>query len=463
MKKLLSYRPLVANLYTDINDFTDQHPAWDVVYRLFLQMKRHISGRLDATTVLNTVRFSCICVLLEKHPEEDIEQNYLQPVSKMTGVTPHVCYSLVYVLLRMMKNPPRQVPLFLDELEYELDQYVTDGNSPFAIARQYIQNHPHELWDISLQPQPESVWSLPVSESWWLEMTGGFDEDAMRCMLDFWQTNNEKEIVLEKMKTRGADTDKTTRITAEIDEAKASGTTARLTRHYSLPSFCHGGIFDLYDACSNFFYKDGDPRKALTESRISECLTMPTLKTEAIEAFMNGVEQTLTDAALTDRRLAEALQAKAKLEETLARCAEESQRLLKENKKLASENRRLKTQTEHLNRKVSLLTESQKKLAAENRRRQEPQQPSADEAMKELIDTLTEKAIETGNEEHLRELMLCFHELGKPELTGPALARIKKRIKEMNAPGATTQNIFNEGASQINASNLQNPVFGRSL
>ena len=78
-------------------------------------------------------------------------------------------------------------------------------------------------------------------------------------------------------------------------------------------------------------------------------------------------------------------------------------------------------------------------------------------ALKQMV----ENALKRDNAERLNALKLRLYDLENPALTRPLIVRINERITALVNPLPVTQNnIFHNGANQINQSTLQNPVFG---
>ena len=74
---------------------------------------------------------------------------------------------------------------------------------------------------------------------------------------------------------------------------------------------------------------------------------------------------------------------------------------------------------------------------------------------------MVENALKRDNAERLNALKLRLYDLENPALTRPLIVRINERITALVNPLPVTQNnIFHNGANQINQSTLQNPVFG---
>lgn len=78
----------------------------------------------------------------------------------------------------------------------------------------------------------------------------------------------------------------------------------------------------------------------------------------------------------------------------------------------------------------------------------------------DVLKQMVENALKRDDANNLNALKLRLYDLEKPALTRPLIVRINARIAALKNPLPVTQNIFYEGANQINQSTLQSPVFG---
>lgn len=107
---------------------------------------------------------------MDPHPEDDIKENYLQPLRGISDIDADICCTLAYAVLKLMKNPPTQVSYFLPELEakYETEYYVLDEeNKEFEQALSFIKQKKSTLgsWQIDLWPHPTNISSLPSDKN----------------------------------------------------------------------------------------------------------------------------------------------------------------------------------------------------------------------------------------------------------------------------------------------------------
>ena len=101
----------------DIDAFLEESELWSNLYGLFLGIKDNAYYlKIPAVTMFNEVRYQCVRVMLDKHPEENIWMNYLNNAKDTLGwrYASDLCFSLVYAVLSLMENPPKQVPFFLN-------------------------------------------------------------------------------------------------------------------------------------------------------------------------------------------------------------------------------------------------------------------------------------------------------------------------------------------------------------
>lgn len=77
-----------------------------------------------------------------------------------------------------------------------------------------------------------------------------------------------------------------------------------------------------------------------------------------------------------------------------------------------------------------------------------------------MLVQMVENLLKNGNAEELKTLELRLYQLGTPSVTTPLIKRIEEQITALKNPRPSTQNIFQDGASQINQSTLQSPTFG---
>lgn len=89
--------------------------------------------------------------------------------------------------------------------------------------------------------------------------------------------------------------------------------------------------------------------------------------------------------------------------------------------------------------------------------KEEASAADGNKALKQMV----ENALKRDNTERLNALKLRLYDLENPALTRPLIVRINERIAALMNPLPVMQNnIFHNGANQINQSTLQNPIFG---
>lgn len=465
MNKLIPYRPFIFRTRTDIDEYIDKSPEWNSLYRLYLSMRRNVSSSMNALATFNAVYLACVCALLDKHPEDNVDENYFDPVRAMNGVDVTVCYSLVYVLLRLMKRCPPRLDLFLGELHYMLqtDRYRSGHdylNPIFNEAVEYVKallpENETGIWDINLLPESENPWCLPTDEAWWKLVTDDFNEYSIRFALEFWTSNQEKLLVLKQIEKAGAASEKCAILRTELKAAKVEGESSILLND----SFSYfSGIIDLYNACQSLYQQLTDPRVelAVIDSRSAEQIGYPFVHEKAIEAFLDGVKNSTESVRKVNLLLAEILQAKAALEADLAQCAAEVKRQLDENRQLADEKIHLQVENRNLKDQIAQLR------GKDENNQGQVIASQVEKAGKEVIDTLVDKAIEMGDEKHLHELTLWLHELNRPRLTRAAIACIKKRLIELKQLHYAAQHVYHGGAKHVENCNIIDPEVASTL
>ena len=212
---------------------------WAEMCRLYLQMRRQYHTKINSLKTFNTVRFFCVCVMTDPHPEDNAEENYQEPLTKILNVDADICCALAYVVLKLMKNPPTQVSYFLTELEakYETEYYVLDEeNKEFEQALSFIKQKKSMLgsWQIDLWPHPTNISSLPSDKKWWNDVSCGFTSDDLYCMLNFWPNNADKLKVLERMRQAGMPEHQYVEIRSEIMTLDEEGETAEFQENFLL-------------------------------------------------------------------------------------------------------------------------------------------------------------------------------------------------------------------------------------
>lgn len=275
MKKYQLYRPLLYQDRRSIDEFIKEAPMWAELYRLYLQMRRQYSKKINSLKTFNTVRFFCTCVMTDPHPEDDIKENYLQPLRGISDIDADICCTLAYAVLKLMKNPPTQVSYFLPELEakYETEYYVLDEeNKEFEQALSFIKQKKSTLgsWQIDLWPHPTNISSLPSDKKWWNDASCGFTADDLYCMLNFWPNNADKLKVLERMRQAGMPEHQYVEIRSEIMTLDEEGETAEFQENFLLLSGNTYNVWQDYRRAQNAYIQLQMPEMALQAAQDGE-------------------------------------------------------------------------------------------------------------------------------------------------------------------------------------------------
>lgn len=275
MKKYQLYRPLLYQDRRSIDEFIKEDPMWEELYRLYLQMRRRYHTKINSLTTFNTVRFFCVCVITDPHPEDDIKENYLQPLRGISETKSDICCALIYAILKLMKNPPTQVSYFLTELEakYETEYYaLEEENKEFEQALSFIKQKKSTLgsWQIDLWPHPTNISSLPSDKKWWNDASCGFTADDLYCMLNFWPNNADKLKVLERMRQAGMPEHQYVEIRSEIMTLDEEGETAEFQENFLLLSGNTYNVWQDYRRAQNAYIQLQMPEMALQAAQDGE-------------------------------------------------------------------------------------------------------------------------------------------------------------------------------------------------
>lgn len=425
-----------------IDEFIQEDPMWEELYRLYLQMKRGWAIKMNATKTFNTVRFLCVCVLMDAHPEDDVEENYLAPLRKISEVNADICCALVLAVLRLMKDAPPRVGYFLGELEAKIEPISyspLDEQNEYVRTLNFLEEKDKQIgnWAVNLSPAPVGPLYLPHSQDWWENVTGNFEVDCLYALLDFWPSNTDKLTVLKLAHAAGLQDDFFEEIRSDIMLADTKGETADFSEKISVPV---GGVFAVW----------GDylrARSSCAPLPMPEASLKQATSKAVLEAFLDGVKAATEKAGQSDLLLADALAAKARLEKALADTAMEMERLLKENKALAEAKGKLENENKRLKAEAEKTRAKARKDAAETG------------AGENSISSLVDKALELGDENSLKELILWMSGMEQERLK-PELKRVSKRVKELKAPAPRTQNYYLPGSSHISESDVRGVSIG---
>ena len=454
MKKYQLYRPLLYQDRRSIDEFIKEDPMWEELYRLYLQMRRQYHTKINSLKTFNTVRFFCVCVMTDPHPEDNFEENYLEPLTKISNVDADICCALAYVVLKLMKNPPTQVSYFLPELEAQLEsgqyefkteQDETDMAFDFVDGKK--ADNKLESWQVDLWPHPANISLLPLDKKWWNDVTVGFSMDDLYCMLNFWPDNSNKLMVLERMRQAGLPEHQYVEIRSEIMTLDEEDETAEFQEEFMPFAIEIYEVWQEYRRAQNAYIQLQMPEMALQAAQDGE-KEEHAVSQDAVEAFLNGIKAVSEKAEKSDLLLADTLIAKAQLEKTVTATAQEVKRLLKENQALATAKEQLESQNKTLQAELKALRTKNSKPAAGT--------PSDLKALASLVD----KALELGDEKSLKELLVCLTTMEEAERAKAQAKRVEQRLKELKAPVPHTQYNYYEGASHISGNQIKGVSIG---
>lgn len=451
MKKYQLYRPLLYQDRRSIDEFIKEDPMWEELYRLYLQMRRRYHTKINSLTTFNTVRFFCVCVITDPHPEDDIKENYLQPLRGISETKSDICCALIYAILKLMKNPPTQVSYFLTELEakYETEYYaLEEENKEFEQALSFIKQKKSmlESWQVDLWPHPSHP-SLLSDNEWWKNVTDSFLIDDLYCILNFWPDNSQKLMVLDKMRQAGMPEGQYVNIRSEIMTLDEEDETAEFQEEFMPFAIEIYEVWQDYRRAQNAYIQLQMPEMALQAAQDGE-KEEHAVSQDAVEAFLNGIKAVSEKAEKSDLLLADTLIAKAQLEKTLTATALEVKRLLKENQVLDAARKQLESQNKALQAELEALRTKNSKPAAST--------PSEPEELTSLVD----KALELGDEKSLKELVVWLTSMEGAERAKAQTKRVVQRLKDLKVPVPHTQYNYYEGANHISGNQIKGVSIG---
>ncbi|WP_455666896.1 hypothetical protein [Phocaeicola sp.] len=203
MTAIQQYRPFIHRDREDIDAFLDENPLWADLYEIYLSVRENgYYQKIPSIKMFNEVHYQCVRVLLDRHPEEDIQYNYFDTTRDNLGGSYSasvLCFSMVYAILSLVNNPPRQVRLFLRFLREKMlnmDEYYFPSISKYAYAKG-AQGKINMGSDIDLAPCPELPSRIGETFEWWRRATDNFDQKRIRSIVSLWHTKEEQLKALE--------------------------------------------------------------------------------------------------------------------------------------------------------------------------------------------------------------------------------------------------------------------------
>lgn len=240
MNPQYNQRPFIYRSREDIDAFLEESQLWRDIYEVFLRVKDNAYYlKVPSVKMFNEVRYQCVRLMLDKHPEENVYGNYLNDARNTLGwrYASDLCFSMVYAVLSLLKNLPVQMPRFcgiLCDNKLKMEQYF------FPDFKQFVEEQKAKgaEYEIDLKPMPElpkamrnagyegqivmngvavNNWIPTYGSEWWKGVTKGFDQDTIREVLTLWTDKQERLEVLqiieqafdleEQASTQEADTD----------------------------------------------------------------------------------------------------------------------------------------------------------------------------------------------------------------------------------------------------------------
>lgn len=203
----------------DIDAFLEESELWSNLYGLFLEIKDNAYYlKIPAIAMFNEVRYQCVRIMLDNHPEENIWMNYLNNARDTLGwrYASDLCFCLVYAVLSLMENPPKQVPFFLNTL---LKRKLVNENCYFPDVEIFVKHHQivGNKYSIDFTPQAELPHRIVKDFRWWQNVTNDFEEDTIRRVLNLWENREDKLYILNSMESNYDDLIKNEIEAAEFD------------------------------------------------------------------------------------------------------------------------------------------------------------------------------------------------------------------------------------------------------
>lgn len=253
--KIHNVRPFIYRERESIESFLEESQLWKDIYEVFLKVKDNAYYlKVPSVKMFNEVRYQCVRLMLDKHPEESLFVNYLNNARDTLGwrYASDLCFSMVYAVMSLIKNPPEQATHFctiLSENRLKGEQWY------FPHFRQFIEETKavggqYEI-DLSPMPEspkvmrntgyygtkttslgmfPESAWIQTYDNGWWKRQTLDFDSDAIQEIIALWSDTQEKQ-----------------EITQRIDAAKA---------FYAESILSHQRVLDLFSGLGGLDVKN---------------------------------------------------------------------------------------------------------------------------------------------------------------------------------------------------------------
>lgn len=208
-------RPFIYRERDDIDAFLNESQLWRDIYDVFLRVKDNTYRlKVPSVTMFNEVRYQCVRIMLDKHPEEDIWGIYLNDARDTLGwrYASDLCFSMVYAVLSLLKNPPVQIPIFCNLLFYK--KLNTDIGY-FPRFQQLVDSEKAQgvCYDIDLRAMPEkpaiirnageekqillngrlATQFIPKYDyEWWDLQTNHFDQNTIREIVNLWDSKEER-------------------------------------------------------------------------------------------------------------------------------------------------------------------------------------------------------------------------------------------------------------------------------
>lgn len=114
----------------ELDDYLDESKMWSDIYDIYLNVKNKLHVmKVPTLELFNEVCYQCVRVVNSKHPEENIQSDYILNACETldSPELTRLCFAMVYAVLSVQKNKQIQVTRFLVQIKGEFDR----SHSPF--------------------------------------------------------------------------------------------------------------------------------------------------------------------------------------------------------------------------------------------------------------------------------------------------------------------------------------------
>lgn len=220
--KIHNVRPFIYRERESIESFLEESQLWKDIYEVFLRVKDNAYYlKVPSVKMFNEVRYQCVRLMLDKHPEENVYVNYLNNARDTLGwrYASDLCFSMVYAVMSLIKNTPMQVTHFCTILS---ENRLKGDRCYFPYFNQLVEEKKttEVQYEIDLSPMPESpkvirntgynsykqttigiegVWVQTYDNGWWKRQTLDFDSGAIQEIIALWSDPQEQQEITQRI------------------------------------------------------------------------------------------------------------------------------------------------------------------------------------------------------------------------------------------------------------------------